>query len=78
MSNWKNVSGSWDDLRKREAKKQEFKDEEERRKTARENLKAFNEKQNDWYGTCRHCGKERTGTLKELSAPCDCQKEKVA
>lgn len=30
-------------------------------------LQAFNEKQNDWYGTCRKCHKMLKGTLKELT-----------
>lgn len=26
----------------------------------------FNEKQTDWYGWCRHCGKRLTGTPAQL------------
>lgn len=28
----------------------------------------FLEAQTDWYATCRYCGEELTGTLKELKA----------
>lgn len=72
MSNWKDINMSWEDLRKLEAKKAEQLEEEERRKTASVNLKAFNEKQSDWYGKCRNCGKERRGTMAEVTAPCGC------
>lgn len=37
-------------------------------------LTAHNEKQNDWYGFCKHCGKKRYGTLAELRGPCECKK----
>lgn len=40
----------------------------------RESLRAYNEKQNDWYGFCRHCGKKRYGTLAQLKEPCECRK----
>lgn len=33
---------------------------------AKATLKAFNEKQTDWYGWCRKCGKPLTGSLKDM------------
>lgn len=40
-----------------------------------EALRAELERVNDWAGTCRVCGKVRTGTLAELRTPCDHVKE---
>ena len=40
----------------------------------RENLRAFNAKQDDWYATCRVCGNKRTGTIAEITKPCTHEK----
>lgn len=40
--------------------------------TAQVRLAAFNQKQEDWHGKCRKCGKSRVGTLADLSKPCQC------
>lgn len=71
-SGWKGVSGSWADHERYEKHREEQSAEEERRRTAKENLASFNANVADWYSTCRTCGKTRRGTLKELSGPCEC------
>lgn len=78
VSSWGGENRSWEQIGKIEEKRAAWAEEEERRKTAKDNLNAFNAKQSDWYGTCRFCGQKRIGTLEELSAPHNCKERNVA
>jgi hypothetical protein len=40
-----------------------------------EEIQAQLDKSTEWYGTCKRCGKQRTGTLASLKAPCGCNAE---
>lgn len=41
----------------------------------RERVKEILSQVNDWYGTCRACGKMRTGLLSEITLACSCKED---